>query len=193
MNLIDYSFVNNIEFGVYAERKILSINQNLFFESAVNTCFNTVDNDGYTIYVRRPKYEKKAIFIKNYVGSEVELNLINDLITFGKVSKKRLSDFINEKYVNAALKVQRKSREEYHIERPSGQTKSTEKKGFCIRCKTIINKNLEKPLCWECYKVWSLYEDPFYKENFCIACGETNDTNFNKPACLQCFKALQKK
>ncbi len=179
MNLIDYSFVNNIEFGVYAERKLISINQNSFFESAVNTCFNIVDEDGYTIFVKRPKYEKKLIFAKNYVGSEVELNLIDELIKFGKVSKKRLSDFTDEKYVNIAIKDQRKSREEYHIENNNNQNKNTNKKGYCIRCRTTINKDIEKPLCWDCYKVWSFYEDPFYRENFCILCGEKNDTSFN--------------
>ena len=39
INLIDYSFINNIEFGVYAEKKLISINRNSFFKSAVNTCF----------------------------------------------------------------------------------------------------------------------------------------------------------
>ena len=192
MNLIDYSFINNIEFGVYTERKLISINQNSFFESAVNTCFNIVDEDGYTIYVRRPKYEKKSIFAKNYVGSEVELNLIDELIKFGKVSKRRLSDFTNEKYVNIAIKEQRKSREEYHIENSTNQNKNINKNGYCIRCKTSVKRDLDKPLCWDCYKTWSLYEDPFYRENFCLSCGEKSNTNFSKPACLKCFKELQK-
>lgn len=193
MNLIDYSFINNIEFGVYSEKKLISINQNSFFESAVSTCFNIVEEEGYTIFVKRPKYEKKSIFAKNYVGSEVELNYIEDLIKFGQVSKRRLSDFTNEKYVNIALKDQRKPREEYHVENINKQSKIISNKGYCIRCKTSIKFDLEKPLCWDCYKTWSVYEDHFYKEKFCISCGEENNTNFNKPACLTCFKELKKK
>lgn len=193
MNLIDYSFINNIEFGVYSEKKLISINQNSFFESAVSTCFNIVEEEGYTIFVKRPKYEKKSIFSKNYVGSEVELNYIEDLIKFGQVSKRRLSDFTNEKYVNIALKDQRRSREEYHVENVNKQIKIISNKGYCIRCRATIKLDLEKPLCWDCYKTWSIYEDPFYKEKFCISCGEENNTNFNKPACLTCFKELKKK
>lgn len=35
---------------------------------------------------------------------EVELNLIDELIKFGKVSKKDCPDFTDEKYVNIAIK-----------------------------------------------------------------------------------------
>ncbi|NAW50368.1 hypothetical protein GNY06_02835 [Elizabethkingia argentiflava] len=188
MNLIDYSFINNIEFGVYSQKKIFYIKLNSFFKSAVSTCFNVVEEQGYTIFVKRPKYEKKLIFAKNYVGPEVELDCIEDLIKFGYVSKRRLSDFTNEKYVNTALKDQRRSREEYHIE--NGNHKNH--KGYCIRCRATIKLDLEKPLCWACYKTWSIYEDPFYKEKFCISCGDENNTSFNKPACLKCFKKLKK-
>ncbi|PQA94990.1 PLD-like domain-containing protein [Chryseobacterium piscicola] len=193
MNLIDYSFINNIEFGVYSQRKLMSINQNSFFESAINTCFNVVEQEGYTIYVKRPKYEKKPLFGKNYVGSEVELNKIDELIKFGKVTKICLSDFTNEKYVNVALKDQRKSREEYHVKNDNKTDKSTPHIGYCIRCRTTIKVDLGKPLCLDCYKTWSLYQDPFYRENFCISCGEKNNTSFNRPACSQCYKELQSK
>lgn len=193
MNLIDYSFKNNIEFGVYSEKKLISISRNPFFKSAISICFNIVEEEGYTIFVRRPKYEKKSIFVKNYVGSDTELNYIDDLIKFGQVNKRKLSDFTNEKYVNSALKDQRKSREEYQIVNDNKQNKIIHSKGYCIRCKTSIKLDLEKPLCWDCYKIWSVYEDPFYKEKFCISCGKENNTNFNRPACLKCFKELKKK
>ena len=126
------------------------------------------------------------------MGSEEELNYIDDLIKFGQVNKRKLSDFTNEKYVNSALKDQRKSREEYQSKNVDKQNKIIHSKGYCIRCKTSIKLDLEKPLCWDCYKIWSVYEDPFYKEKFCISCGKENNTNFNRPACLKCFKELKK-
>jgi hypothetical protein len=126
------------------------------------------------------------------VGSEEELNYIDDLIKFGQVNKRKLSDFTNEKYVNSALKDQRKSREEYQSKNVDKQNKIIHSKGYCIRCRTSIKLDLEKPLCWDCYKIWSVYEDPFYKEKFCISCGKENNTNFNRPACLKCFKELKK-
>ena len=191
MNLIDYSFDYNIEFGAHSKKKIIAISQNSFFNSAVNACFNILEVNGYAIYVRRPIFEKKLMFGKNYVGSDQELNLIDELIKFGKVPKKNLSDFENAKYVNSAIKNQRKSQYEYKI--GSESNGDAKKNGCCIRCKTTINLDLNKPLCLYCYKTWSLYQDPFYRENFCISCGEKNNTNFNRPACTQCYKELQSK
>ena len=46
MNLLDYSFKNNIEFGVYSEKKLFSINANPFFESSFNACLNIVEEKG---------------------------------------------------------------------------------------------------------------------------------------------------
>lgn len=191
MNLIDYSFDHNIEFGAHSKKKIISIFQNSFFNSAVSACFNTLEVDGYAIYVRRPIFEKKLIFGKNYVGSDEELDMIDQLVKFGKVPKKSLSDFENAKYVNSTIKNQRKSQDEYKVGRESNG--NAKKNGYCIRCKTSVNLDLNKPLCLDCYKTWSLYQDPFYRENFCISCGEKNNTNFNRPACTQCYKELQSK
>ena len=191
MNLIDYSFINNIEFGVYAEKKLISLNQNSFFESAVNTCFKVIE-EGYTVFVKRPKYEKKSIFEKNYTGSDVDLNLIDDLIKSPNILKRKFSEFRKEKYVNSALKDKRKSREEYHIQNSNSQNEDAKKKGHCIRCRTTISLNIKKPLCGNCYEKWSQYENPFYSEDYCISCGEKNNTFFNKPACLNCFKELKK-
>ena len=170
MNLIDYSFINNIEFGVYSEKTNIHQPESIF-ESAVKKCFSIVEEEGYTIFVKRPKYEKINI-CKNYVGSEEELNYIDDLIKFGQVNKRKLSDFTNEKYVNSALKDQRKSREEYQSKNVDKQNKIIHSKGYCIRCKTSIKLDLEKPLCWDCYKIWSVYEDPFTRKNFVFRVGK---------------------
>ena len=191
MNLIDYSFDHNIEFGVHSKNKIFSVFQNSFFNSAVNTSFNILKIDGYAIYVKRPIFEKKLIFNKNYVGSDEELNLIDELVKNGKVPKKNLSDFENEKYVNSTIKNQRKSRDEFSISNKN--IENTNQNGYCIRCKTSINLDLNKPLCRDCYKIWSDFGEPFYKEKYCISCGERNNTSFNKPACIQCFTELRKK
>lgn len=189
MNLLDYSFKNNIEFGVYSEKKLISINSNSFFESAFNTCLNIVEENGYTIFVKRPKYNRKRFFSKDYVGSDTELDLIQDLATNGSVPKRKLSEFLSEKYVNIALKQERKAVDAYNkkTEIPS----SNSKKGYCIRCKNHISLDIEKPLCWSCYQVWSKYEDPFYQENYCISCGERHKTNFNKPACYKCYVKIK--
>lgn len=190
MNLIDYSFKNNIEFGVSTGKKLITSNK--FFEDSQNKCFNIVEEEGYTIFVKRPKYKKKFLgFGKDYVGSEIELNLIDNISNGEHIKKIKLSDFRNEKYVNVALKDIRVERENIiQEEYEESQSKDLSKKGYCIRCRDKIYLDLDKPLCWSCYKTWIQFEDPYYPENYCISCGEEKDVNFSKPACYKCYKEI---
>jgi len=189
MNLIDYSFLNNIEFGVLSERKVLG--SNTFFDTSQNKCFNIIENEGYTIFVKRPKYKKKRLFGKDYVGSEVELDIINDIKRGRNIEQINFSDFRNEKYVNFALKEERTEREAKEINsKKKKEFNKNKKNGHCIRCNIDIQLDLDKPLCRECYQIWYNFEDPYYPENYCISCGDKKDTNFSKPACYDCYKKL---
>lgn len=189
MNLIDYSFKNNIEFGVSTEKKLITTNN--FFKDSQNKCFNIVEEEGYTIFVKRPKYKKKMLgFGKDYVGSEIELNLIDNISNGEHIKKIKLSDFRNEKYVNIALKDIRVERDNITQKKyEKNQSKDLSKKGYCIRCRDKIHLDLNKPLCWKCYKTWT-HKDPYYPENYCISCGEEKDVNFSKPACYKCYKEI---
>ena len=60
--------------------------------------------------------------------------------------------------------------------------------GFCIRCRTNLKINSEKPLCFNCYKSWEEYGNPTYKENFCHLCGQESPTTYEKPICYSCYK-----
>lgn len=187
MNLIDYSFDNNIEFGVSTEKKIITTNK--FFEDSQSKCFKIVEEEGYTIFVKRPKYKKKFLGLgKDYVGSEIELNLVDEISRGKDINKIKLSDFRNEKYVNIALKETRMDKEEKNLTNGSSVYKNN--RGSCIRCKTEIKLDLDKPLCSNCYNTWSKFEDPYYPENFCISCGEEKEVNFSKPACYACYKKI---
>ncbi len=64
--------------------------------------------------------------------------------------------------------------------------------GFCIRCGANIKVNLEKPLCFNCYKSWEEYSNRDYKENFCHICGKESDTSYGKPICYNCYKKINK-
>ncbi len=190
MNLIDYSFKNNIEFGVSTEKKL--INTNKFFEDSQNQCFNIVEEEGFTIFVKRPKYKKKFLGIgKDYVGSEIELNLIQNISNGENINRIKLSDFRNEKYVNIALKDTRIDRENtVEYEHVSGSAFNSHEKGNCIRCNQQIQLDLDKPLCWNCYNIWVKFEDPYYPENYCISCGESKEVSFSKPACYSCYRKI---
>ena len=80
MNLMDYSLVNNVEFGVLAEKALTDlVNKNNFFETSKNTIMSVLDS-GYTIFAKRPNYNKKFLGLaKDYVGSTVHLDLVDDI------------------------------------------------------------------------------------------------------------------
>jgi phosphatidylserine/phosphatidylglycerophosphate/cardiolipin synthase-like enzyme len=61
--------------------------------------------------------------------------------------------------------------------------------GCCIRCGIDVEFNPDRPLCRDCFKVWSKYEDANYPEKFCQLCGSDEErTSFSKPLCGDCFE-----
>ena len=60
--------------------------------------------------------------------------------------------------------------------------------GRCIRCGTSIEFDPFRPLCGDCYREWSKYENETYTENFCHDCGKKSKTSYAKPLCYECFK-----
>lgn len=58
--------------------------------------------------------------------------------------------------------------------------------GACIRCNQDIGFNPDKPLCEECYDIWSDWQNPDHPENFCHSCGTETATSYAKPLCLSC-------
>ena len=63
-------------------------------------------------------------------------------------------------------------------------------KAYCVRCAQSIDFDHEKPLCDGCYRMWSRYKDPDYKENYCHGCGNERNTTYAKPFCRPCYKRL---
>ena len=60
--------------------------------------------------------------------------------------------------------------------------------GACIRCRTKIPYNPEKPLCIDCYREWAEWENEYYLETYCHCCGRTKDEIFfAKPECYSCY------
>ena len=61
---------------------------------------------------------------------------------------------------------------------------------YCIRCKSILPFNPERPLCKACYAEWAEYENEDYEEDYCHFCGREKDVTFAKPVCYSCYKQL---
>ena len=66
-------------------------------------------------------------------------------------------------------------------------------KGFCIRCRNIIDLDLKHPYCPDCFRVWNKYKDPGYIEGYCHICGgEYSMTTIDRPFCVECLRKSQK-
>lgn len=61
-------------------------------------------------------------------------------------------------------------------------------RAYCIRCATEIARNPDKPLCSDCYKIWSRYEDPDYREEHCHFCRRNHGTSMRRPLCRGCYE-----
>lgn len=74
--------------------------------------------------------------------------------------------------------------------RTQGRTRTasrTKHEGFCIRCRTSITYNPEKPLCPDCFSEWNIYKNPDYEEYCCHTCGRAYPTTIEKPLCDSCY------
>ncbi len=62
--------------------------------------------------------------------------------------------------------------------------------GFCIRCRTPIPFEINRPLCPECYASWIKYKNANFKERYCHSCGGINICgNFSRPLCWFCYSS----
>lgn len=195
INLYDYSFINNIEFGVYSETSLLGNFANSPDKDAWETCMD-IANESEVVFVKRPVYEKKLLS-KNFVHSRVILDETEKFYkSFKKkeASKKKLFDFPEELFIGSTNE-ERPEREVEVESKVKVETKKTIKKnikkndiGYCIRCNEGINLNPKAPYCKDCYRVWARFEDALFPEKYCHYCGEKEKTNMEKPVCYSCFK-----
>lgn len=158
MNLYDFSQNNNIEFGILT--KITSTIGNLLGDTLDKDAFNYFDqvmNNSDTLFKRVPKYEDKMLGLtKKYVGSETEINKLEELLTTRstKTNKKVLS----KQSIDSDF-------------------------GYCIRTKEKIPFNPEKPFSIKAFESWNKFKNKNYKEVYCHFSGELSngETSFSKP------------
>lgn len=185
INLYDYSFKNNIEFGVYSEITSFSNLTKSISGSpdhdAWSTCINLVENFEL-VFAIRPVYEKKLLSIitgKNYVKSEIVHDVTEKFYGNsyhrGRNSEiKKIRDFDDE-IIMGSNSGARPLREEVEkkIENKNQviYTKQYHNTGYCIRTGQPIPFNPAKPMCESAYRVWAQFGDWDYPESFCHATG----------------------
>lgn len=171
INLYDYSFKNNIEFGVYSEVSILNTFTNSADKEAWQTCYQIAEQSE-AVFIKRPVYQKKilsALLGKSYIKSDILLDVTDKFYSHLYSNKrttttKTLADFPNELELGTAPQ-QRPTRDE--VENPA--------MGYCIRTNEKIPFNLRRPYTEKSYKTWSQFGNMDYPERFCHKTGKESN------------------
>lgn len=172
INLYDYSFINNIEFGVISEQSILKAftGSKSSDDHAWNRCFEIAETNE-AVFIKRPIYEKSGFVIreKKHKGSSV----LHDFTEkFYGISKRNfteittLNDYPPELDFDQVYDV-RPVRQVQAVVEPSH--------GFCIRTGTQINFNPKQPMSNEAWKSWNKFKNENFPEKFCHKTGKPSD------------------
>ncbi|MCZ7385654.1 MAG: phospholipase D family protein [Candidatus Methanoperedens sp.] len=142
--------------------------------------FSQVNNNEMGIYIEK---EKDAEIYKDVLEEANRLIRISDEIRISveKTDKNKKL----EKEIPVTSKNIPTSNKSFNAATSNGN-------GFCIRCGGDLKINPEKPLCFNCYKLWEEYSNPLYQENFCHICGKESATTYEKPVCYTCYKKVNK-
>lgn len=167
INLYDYSFINNIEFGVYSEVSILNTFTTTSDAEAWQTCRDIADK-GEAVFIKRPVYEKKILIGKNYIKSDV-LNDTTDKFYLHIRSRKEekikfLTDFPEYIELGSRPSV-----------RPTREEVENSGMGFCIRTGERIPFNPMRPYCDSAFKSWVQFSNKDYPEKYCHKTGKPSN------------------
>ncbi len=92
INLYDYSFKNNIEFGVKFERSLLDKIKNSTDDDVWENSMQMA-NENQVIFIKRPIYKKGMLFGKDYMTSNVLCDRTEELYANSTLSKGKLTFF----------------------------------------------------------------------------------------------------
>jgi len=188
VNLYDYSFKNNIEFGVFSEA-ILIVGREKHDRETREKCMEIIAESD-VVYLRQPQYKKKFLG-KDYVGSTTIYDSTKHLVEKGTVLKKSISEFSELEYVNAIVDSPRQTREEF--EENENEVQPETELGICISCRRKIQDNPLVPYCKSCYTNRKAKNELGTKESYCHLCGKENSSTLKKPVCYNCFKSNKDK
>lgn len=177
INLYDYSFKNNIEFGVYSQQSILDRFKTSTDNDAWNECIEIAHN-GEVVFIKRPVFETKKMIInlgKNYVKSDVLFDSTDKFYEFTKNKKsenKKLKDFPEELKLGSKPNI-----------RPEREVTQEIEHGFCIRSGRKIKFNPKQPMSKGSWRIWNEYGNIDFPEKYCHKTGKASNgkTSMRKP------------
>ncbi|EAZ82837.1 phospholipase D-like domain-containing protein [Algoriphagus machipongonensis] len=169
INLYDFSFKNNIEFGVFSEQSVLDRFKQTADNSAWNECFEIAESHA-AIFIRRPVFEHKRSLIsksKNYLGSET---LLDETDRFYGYFKKRKSS--EKKFIEYPTEL---ASDTIIESKPTREKEDLPVHGFCIRTGVQIKFNPNQPMSKSAWKKWSEFGNEEYPEKFCHRSGKPSN------------------
>lgn len=177
INLYDYSFKNNIEFGVFSQQSLFDRFTQSADNDAWNECMEIAENHE-VVFIKRPVYENKKMIInlgKNYVKSDILFDSTDKFYGFSRKDKaemKTLLDFPEELELGSKPN-----------QRPDRTDEEKPTHGFCIRTGKKIKYNPKQPMSREAWKVWNEYGNEDFPEKYCHKTGKLSNgkTSMKKP------------
>lgn len=169
VNLYDYSFTNNIEFGIFSQQSIIDRFTQSADNDAWNECMEIAENSE-VVFIKRPVYEKKKILInigKNYIKSDILFDSTEKFYGHSrnkKSAEKRLLDFPDEIDLGSTQE-----------ERPDRENEKVQNYGYCIRTGKRIKFNPKQPLSRQAWRIWSEYKNGNFPEKFCHKTGKISN------------------
>lgn len=170
INLYDYSFKNNIEFGVFSQQSILDRFKNSADNEAWDKCMNIAESNE-VVFIKRPVFENKKMIInfgKNYIKSDVLFDSTDKFygsLKTQKTEKKKLLDFPDELELGSTD----------INERPERELEEIQSNGFCIRSGKKIKFNPKQPMTRESWKIWNEYGNVDFPEKYCHKTGKPSN------------------
>ena len=172
INLYDYSFKNNIEFGVYSEQSILNHFKTSADNEAWNECLEIAENNE-VVFIKRPIYQNKKILInlgKDYIKSDILFDSTEKFYGFRKNtsnSDKRLNDYPDELELESLVSQRPERKREIKIEK--------QETGYCIRSGIEIPYNPKQPMTKMSWKIWNEYGNSDFPETYCHKTGRKSN------------------
>ncbi|MBF0695401.1 MAG: phospholipase D family protein [Flavobacterium sp.] len=169
INLYDYSFKNNIEFGVFSQQSLFDRFTQSPDNDAWNECMEIAESNE-VVFIKRPVFENKKLIInfgKTYVKSDILFDSTEKFYGFFKSAKtdeRRLSDFPDELELGSVIS-----------QRPQRELDEIQTYGFCIRSGAKIKFNPKQPMTKESWKIWNEYGNENFPENYCHKTGKTSN------------------
>jgi hypothetical protein len=155
MNLYEYSQNNNIEAGILTKNSLLKpLGDSIDYEAW--EFFAQVIEEAEVLYEKKPVYDSGFLNISNkYKESTIKIDLLSKLYNSDKGTK---SNVVSSQITSM----------------------NSNSNAYCIRTRTPIAFNINKPYCDAAFESWSKYKNEDFKEKYCHFSGDESNGETTK-------------